>query len=457
MIFESASKLAAMMRKKEVSSLEVVDAHIRRIEEVNPKLNAFVTTTFDQARSAARENRVGPLAGVPVSIKDTIYTAGVRTTSGTLLREDYVPKTDAPVVARLKAAGAIILGKTNVPECAMDLRTENPVFGRTSNPWNLGHVPGGSSGGEAAAIASGCSPAGVGSDLGGSIRVPAHFCGIAGLKPTPGRIPSTGHFPVATAGPFAIGSSLGPMARRVEDLALLFSVLVGFDPSDPVSVPSGAGFQPALPVKEIRVMWYADDSICPVTAATRDAVVRAAGALADRGLDVIERRPAGIETSHDLWYTWLCEAGVPGIVGLYKDREDLKGPLVKGLERTIRPMTVERYWASWIGRDKLRASVVGEMMDRPIMLAPVAGIPAFEHGHRGGFKIEGQDVEYLKAFSYAQAYNLLGLPAAVVPCGQSPEGLPIGVQIIGRPFDEETVLAVASMLEESFPKKWPTC
>ena len=242
--FQSAVKLAAMVRAKEVSPVEVVEAHIRRIEEVNPRLNAFVTTTFDRAReAAARAERqvmsgdpLGLLHGVPVSIKDTIDTAGVRTVAGTRLRETFVPEADAAVVAKLQREGAIILGKTNVPELAMDYRSVNPVFGCTNNPWNLECVPGGSSGGEAAAIAAGCSAAGMGSDLGGSIRVPSHFCGTVGLKPTPGRIPGSGHFP-PNLGPFAVGASLGPIARRVEDLALMLKALAGFDPSDTVSVP----------------------------------------------------------------------------------------------------------------------------------------------------------------------------------------------------------------------------
>ena len=457
LIFASASKLAEMIRNKEVSPVEVVEAFIRRIEEVNPKLNAVVTTTFDQARQEARaaEQRVrrgelmGALDGVPVSIKDTIETAGVRTVSGTRLRESFVPQADAPVVTRLKRAGAIVLGKTNVPECAMDLRSENPVFGRTSNPWDLSRVPGGSSGGEAAAIAAGCSAAGVGSDMGGSIRVPAHFCGITGLKPTPGRIPGSGHFPRAVQGPFALGTSLGPMARRVEDLALLLCVLAGFDPGDPLSVALPGRDVRAIDARRLRVMWYTGDGISPVTAATRETVERAARALADRGLEVIERRPAGLERSHDLWYCWLCEAGTPGILGLYEGREDLMGPLIRGLKKISRPVTMEQFLSAWMDRDRLRASVVREMMEHPILLAPVAAMPAFEHDHRGGFEIDGRKVEYLKAFSYAQAYNLLGLPVVVVPCGRSPEGLPIGVQVVGRPFEEETALAAALLLEEA--------
>jgi len=456
LIFTSATKLAEMIRTKQASPSEVVEAHIRRIEEVNPKLNAFVTTTFDRALEEARAagdkiasgEGVGPLHGVPVSIKDAIETAGVRTVGGSKLLENNVPARDAESVARLKRAGAIVLGKTNVPEFSMDYRCENPVFGRTSNPWDLDRVPGGSSGGEAAAIASGCSPAGIGSDLGGSVRVPSHFCGTVGLKTTPGRVPGSGHVPPAL-GPFSLGSSIGPLARRVEDLGLMLQVLAGFDPLDAASVPLPARDWRTIEARKLRAMFYTDDGVSPVTAATRETLERAANALADRGLEVVQRRPAGLEKAQDLWFWWLGQAGLPGIVRLYEGREELMGPLMQAMKAITQPMTLEKFLSTWFSRDGLRASVLAEMIDFPIVLAPVAAMPAFEHDHQGGFVIEGTDVEYLHAFSYCQAYNLLGFPVVVVPCGRSPEGLPIGVQIVGRPFEEETVLAAAALLEES--------
>jgi amidase len=459
--FLSASEIADLIRTKEVSPVEVIEAHIRRIEEVNPKLNAFVTTTFDSAREAARAAQqqvargetVGPLHGVPVSIKDTIDTAGVRTVAGCRLRESHVPETDALAVTRLKRAGAIILGKTNVPELAMDYRSENLVFGRTSNPWDLNRVPGGSSGGEAAAIASGCSAAGLGSDLGGSVRVPSHFCGTVGLKTTPGRVPGSGHFPPCM-GPFALGASIGPIARYVKDLALMLKVLAGYDPSDPMSVP--------LPFRAHRdrdekgeqwrrVMWYADDGVSPVTEATRQTVERAAHALAGLGYQVEQRRPSGLEHAFDYWFILLGFAGVGGLVKMYEGKEELMGPLMQALGHIVesQSVTLEQYLQTWIARDKLRASIVNEMMDCPIILAPITAMPAFEHDHKEGFEIGGQQVDYMKAFSYSQAYNVLGFPAVAVPCGRSPEGLPIGVQVVGRPFEEEDVLVTAALLEEA--------
>lgn len=458
LLYESATRLAELVRDKEVSPVELVEAIIGHIEETNPLLNAFVTTVFDRAcdearaaeASLARGERVGPLHGVPVSIKDSIDTAGIRSVGGTRLRESFVPDTDAPAVSRLRRAGAIVLGKTNVPEFCMDFRCENPVFGRTNNPWDPTRVPGGSSGGEAAAIAAGCSAAGVGSDLAGSIRVPAHFCGIVGLKPTPGRVPGSGHFP-PSIGPFAIGASLGPMARRVEDLDLLFRALAGFDPDDPASIPLPARDLAVVDARELRVMWYGDDGVIPTTSETKSAIERAARALATRGLEVDERRPEGVARAFELWQAWLGQGGLPGLVARYEGKEELMGPLMQGLKRRTEAQnpTLADFLSAWFSRDGLRRSLLNEMATFPILLAPVTSMPAFEHGHKGAFQVEGQEVEYLKAFSYSMLFNLVGLPSAVVPCGRSAEGLPIGVQVAGRPFEDETVLAVARVLEQA--------
>jgi Asp-tRNA(Asn)/Glu-tRNA(Gln) amidotransferase A subunit family amidase len=285
------------------------------------------------------------------------------------------------------------------------------------------------------------------------VRVPSHFCGIVGLKTTPGRIPGSGHFP-SNVGPFALGASLGPMARRVEDLALLLKALAGFDPSDSMSVPlpfrSGAAAKDEKQERFRRVMWYAEDGICPVTEATKQTAKRAADALASIGYEVEERRPRGIERSHELWFLWLGVPGVGGLVEMYNGKEELMGPLMQALKRDVgaQTVTLDQYISAWFARDMLRASVVNEMMDCPIILAPVVAAPAFRHDQRE-FEIEGQTVEFIKMFSYSQAYNLLGLPSVVVPCGRSPEGLPIGIQVVGRPYEEEDVLITAALLEDA--------
>src|SRR5690349_22200173 len=270
LIQENLGTIAAMIRKREVSPVEVAEAHLEQIARLNPELNAIVTIApdvIDRARAAEtavmRGEAMGALHGVPLTIKDTIETAGIRTTSGSMVRIDYVPTRDAPAVARLKAAGAIILGKSNASEMAMDYNADNPVFGRTNHPLNHDLTPGGSSGGEAVAIATHMSPGGLGSDLAGSIRIPAHFCGIAGLKPTTGRVPGESQFPPST-GPYSLGAAIGPMARTVGDLRLLYQVLS--DVRRDV-VPS---------LKGLRVAWYTDDGVAPVTEATSGAVSKAA-------------------------------------------------------------------------------------------------------------------------------------------------------------------------------------
>src|SRR5688572_281286 len=266
--------IVAAIKNRSISPVEVAQECLDRIERLNPALNAVVTVApdvLDRALAAEgallRGQLFGPLHGVPVTIKDTIETAGLRTTSGSTIRADYVPAVDAPAVARLKAAGAIILGKTNAAEMAMDYNADNPVFGRTNHPHDAKLTPGGSSGGEAVAIATGMSPGGLGSDLAGSVRIPAHFCGICGLKPTTGRVPGEGQFP-PSSGPYGLGAVIGPMARTVADLRLLFQVLSA-DPGSEVQL------------KGIRFAWYGDDGVAPVTDETARAVANAAAALTD--------------------------------------------------------------------------------------------------------------------------------------------------------------------------------
>src|SRR5437762_3544151 len=274
------------IRSKKISPVEIVELRLKRIETLQPKLNAFVHLDAEGARQQARaaENSVllgdhlGPLHGVPLTIKSCIDVAGWPCPAGSLLRKDYLPKQDAPLVSRLKAAGAILLGNTNTPEFLMAYEADNLLTGKTSNPWDLTYSAGGSSGGEAAAIATGCSAGGVGSDGGGSIRVPAHFCGICGLKPTPGRIPATGHFP-QSVGPFALLGVVGPMARTVSDLKLLFEVMQGPETGDPAAAPVPVRWPYRNELKKTRIGYFEDDGRTPVTGETRAAVQRAASVL----------------------------------------------------------------------------------------------------------------------------------------------------------------------------------
>jgi amidase len=451
---KSASDLAELIRSREVSPVEVVKAHLQRITQINPQLNAIVTLApdaLDRARVAEKAlmsgSEVGPLHGVPFTIKDTIYTEGLRTTSGSRLRTDYVPDRDATVVARLKAAGAIILGKTNTPEMAIPYETDNPIFGRTNNPYGLDRTPGGSSGGEAAAIAACLSPAGLGSDLSGSIRVPAHFCGIVGLKPTTGVVSMDGHTPAAE-GLLSLGACIGPMARTVADASLLFSVIAKSEQLAPL--PTDIDFRGQ------SVAWYADDQGAPLTAETKSAVEAAAQALRAAGLDVKEETPPGVSAGSRLWKELFSDAAGDQLSEFYQGREDEGGPLVSTLLRGRNSRNdlqekiarAERVAAAVLERRRLREALLRWMKTTALIVAPVGSTSAFEHGARR-ILVKGESVSVFRAFSHSQAFNVFGLPAIVVPAGQTAKGLPIGVQIIGRPFEDRTVLTAAAVIEKA--------
>lgn len=447
----SAMKLAAMIRGREVSPVEVVEAHLRRIEEINPKLNAVVTLAadaIDRAREAEsaimRSVEVGLLHGVPITIKDTIETRELKTTSGTLLRAEHVPHEDALAVARLRAAGAIILGKTNVPEMAIPYECDNPIFGRTNNPHDVERTSGGSSGGEAAAISACLSPAGLGSDLSGSIRVPAHFCGIVGLKPSFGRTPSDRHFPPASW-PLSHGAAVGPMARTVEDISLLLEVLTGgsFPESEEMLQPESL-----RGVRVAKCMFGTDDAVTGETLRAIQAVMRALG---EAGLEVIEEEPPGLERAAALWPALFSQASMIQLRNAYAGREAEAGAVVRAVlaaaGKSSQP-SLDEFASAWGERDVLRSELIEWMDTTPLIIAPVGAVAAFEHGARR-VQVGEEVLSVFHAFKHSRAFNVLGLPSISVPAGRSLEGLPIGVQIIGRPFAEETVLAAASVIEEA--------
>jgi Asp-tRNA(Asn)/Glu-tRNA(Gln) amidotransferase A subunit family amidase len=338
---------------------------------------------------------------------------------------------------------------------AIPYETDNPVFGRSNNPHDLNRTPGGSSGGEAAAIAAYLSPAGIGSDLSGSIRVPAHFCGIAGLKPTVGLVPMDGHVP-NVAGVMSLGASIGPMARHVADLALLFNVITDareFEISDPKSVQE----QRVGDLRALRVAWYADDGIAPVTDETRTAVEAAAQALSEAGLGVSEERPPAVSQGSRLWIELFSRAASEQLRRFYRGREDEAGPQVSSLLRETdddqagledKVNAAEKIAKAVIERERLREEILRWMKTTPLILAPVGATPAFEHGARR-VEVNGQSVSVFRAFSYSQTFNVFGLPSLVVPAGRTADGLPIGVQIVGRPFEEQTVLAAAAVVEKA--------
>jgi Asp-tRNA(Asn)/Glu-tRNA(Gln) amidotransferase A subunit family amidase len=436
--------MARLIQRRELSPVEVAEEHLERIARLNPELNAIVTLAPDvieRARAAEaavmRGENVGALHGVPLTIKDTIETAGLRTTSGSKMRVNYVPVTDAPAVARLKAAGAIILGKTNAAEMAMDYTADNPVFGRTNHPLNHNLTPGGSSGGEAVAIATYMSPGGLGSDLAGSVRIPAHFCGICGLKPTTGRVPGELQFP-PSIGPYSLGAVIGPLARTAGDLRLLFAALS----KDPFERESHD-------LRGLRVAWYTDDGVAPVTDETARAVAAAARALSDAGLIVEERRPPHVERGNELWLKVFSRASVVQLRGLYKGRESEGGSFVSwrlGTADDTPVPALDEYIAGWMERDRLREELVRWMETTPIIIAPVGAVPAYPH-ETLKVTVRNTTMGTFRAFSYAQTFSVFNLPVVTVPAGKSNDGLPIGVQIAGLPFAEEMILAAAEIVE----------
>ena len=453
--YGTLAQITQEIRSKQISPVEIIELHLKRIEALQPKLNAFVHLdpkgAREQARAAEslvlRGAQLGPLHGVPLTIKSCIDVAGWPCPAGSLLRKTYVANQDAPLVSRWKAAGAILLGNTNTPEFLMAYETDNLLTGKTSNPWNLAHSAGGSSGGEAAAIAAGCSAGGVGSDGGGSIRVPAHFCGICGLKPTPGRIPATGHFPPGT-GAFSWLGVVGPMARTIADVRLLFEVMAGPDAGDALSAPVPLRSYREGELRGMRIGILESEALGIATAETRATVERAARSLGERGFTVEPFRLDGLDRALDLWWFFFG----PVIGNLHRHS-------VAGHEAQISPMlreylayatsgnsiTLDQFTKACADRDLLRADILRQMQDTPVLLSPVSTSPAFRHSQGNYHPGTG----YRDTMRFSQWLNLTGFPGASVPVGVSNEGLPIGVQVIGRPFEDELVLAVAEAIEQA--------
>jgi Asp-tRNA(Asn)/Glu-tRNA(Gln) amidotransferase A subunit family amidase len=444
-------------RRKEISPVELIAAHLDRIQKIQPQLNPFVHIDAESALARARdsESRIArgetprPLEGIPLTIKSCIDVAGWPCPAGSLLRKDYFPHTNAPLVSRLEDAGAILLGNTNTPEFLMAYETDNRVTGKTSNPWNPAYSAGGSSGGEAAAIASGCSIGGVGSDGGGSIRTPAHFCGICGLKPTPGRIPATGHYPPGT-GAFSWIGVVGPMARTVAELRALFAVLAGPDPGDAFSAPVPIRDIAAADLRGLRIGILENPELGRPTPETLSALRRAAQLLCDLNYRVEPIKLEKLDQALDLW--WFFFGPVIG---------DLFRETTRGKESQLSPMfsaylevtqaeprvTLESFQKACTDRDLVRASLLRQLREVPILLSAVSAAPAFKHG--AGNYLRGDPHNYLDTMRFSQWLNLAGFPGLSIPLGQSPEGLPINIQLIGRPHEEELLLAVAEQLEHA--------
>ena len=446
LIYSSAADLAKAIRDKKVSSAEVIDAHIKRVEEINPKLNCVAQLSGEKARVEAREADAaqargelkGPLHGVPMTTKDSIAIAGMISTAGTLGRKSYVAQEDATAIARLRGAGAIMLANTNVPELCLAGETDNLIYGRSSNPYDLSRTPGGSSGGEAAMIAAGGSPAGLGSDLGGSIRWPVHCCGIAGLQPTVGRVPRTGHWP-PLAGSLDGLFEIGPLARYVEDLELVLGVISGPNWVDPHIVPMPLGDPGKVDIKSLRVAVFTDNGVRPPSQDTASVIMSAAKALSDAGATVEEARPEGVENTYDIFMTLVdADAGTSirhllDEVGTTETHE-----LLGGFIRAENPLSAFEF-SSLLGRlDEHRSTMLRFMENHDVIICPVNSDPAMRHG---------TSHETFSGFTYTSMFNLTGWPASVVRGGTSSDGLPIGVQAAAAPWREDVALAVAKHLE----------
>ena len=450
-IYASAKSMAQAVRDKEVSAVELVEAHLGRIEEVNSALNAVVQLAAERARAEAveadaalaRGESKGALHGVPFTLKDSIDTEGIITTGGTLGRKDFVPDADATVTARLRAAGGILLGKTNTPELTYAGETDNLVYGRTNNPFDLSRAPGGSSGGAGAIVCCGGAAFDIGSDTGGSVRGPAHYCGITGIKPNSGRVPRTGHIVPHSFGAVDSLTQNGPMARYVEDLALILSIISGPDWDDPHIVPMPLGNPADVDISGLRVAFYTDNGLRVPTDEIVAAVRSAANALEDAGCLVEEDLPRAIPDNPDI-NNQLSQgdgqAGARRLLAKYGTTETHEW-MTRLLEKASENMvSVGEYTAALEQVDAYRSAMLGFMQNYDVIVCPVSAFAALPHG-------ESMTDENRSGINYTATYNITGWPSTVVRGGTSPDGLPIGVQVVARPWREDVSLAVAQYLE----------
>lgn len=457
--FTDATGLAALIRSREISPVAVVRAHLERIEAVNPQVNAIVTLLADRALEAAkaaesavmRKETLGPFHGVPFTIKDAIDLAGVPTQAGSKLFADNVPESDASAVARLKAAGAIPLAKTNVPEFSAWWETDNLVSGRTNNPWNLERTPGGSSGGESAAIAAGMSPLGLGSDVAISVRGPAALTGIVGLKATHGRIPYTGHFPRFLSRYWHIG----PMSRSIRDIATAFALLSGPDGTDPYAIHArdAEAANAPLPGRPLRVGWMADEGFGLVDREVAAAVADAARLLADLGAQVEPVRLPIVEQAD-----WVEPAMVV-----------FRGEMLPGVRQFVAGRTAELHaigaafavapdpsLAEFVEAQEriqqLKSAFAGYFEHHDVLLCPVVPFTAPPHGQQE-YVVNGRKVPTTHMMRATVPCNLTGLPGLSVPFRLSSERLPINVQLVSRWLDEATILRLGQLIESASSMK----
>ena len=446
-----AVALAQEISEKKLSPVEVVNSFFERIGKINPKINAYITLMVDSALAEAKKaedsmmkgEELGPLHGVPVSIKDLIFTKGVRTTMGSKLLEDFVPQEDAVQVERLKKAGAIILGKTNTPEFGLKMLTDNRIFGFTRNPWNLERSPGGSSGGAAAAVASGLGPLAAGSDGGGSIRIPSSCCGVFGIKPQLGRVP---RYPIFHGA--EILTHEGPITRSVRDAALMLDVISGIHWGDVYSIPAPEeSFFKSMNsgIKGMKIAWSPDLGYAQVETEVRDICEQAVSKFTGIGAVVEEAHPEidNPESYHATIYT-VDHLAVLSSFGPVDEIVDKVDPLTATILYVAEDIKATEYAKAMFSRQELAVKLGEFFQVYDVLLTPTlaAPPPPIDFDDPAGF---------LRWLPFILVFSLTGQPAASIPAGWTRDGLPVGLQIIGRPYDEMTVLKAASAFEEVSP------
>lgn len=454
--FLSATELARRIRQRELSPVEVIDAFLARIVQLDQHVRAYCTVAHESARAGARaaENAVlrgealGPLHGVPVSVKDNIETAGIRTTYGSHAYEHFVPTEDAVAVERLKAAGAIVLGKTSLPEFGAKGVTDPPLFGHTRNPWALDRVSGGSSGGAAAAVAAGLGPIGLGNDAAGSVRIPASFCGVVGLKPSWGRIP---HYP--NAYPWEIANQVGVLTRTVGDQDLALRVLEGSDERDPLSLPR-ISEQWEVPLDDLarpwRIAWCLDFGSTRVDRDVREITAPAVQDLAKVG--VMEQVTLDLSDAEEAYFVFSALRRAATTHELLAEWEKRMDPFYVEYVKTgltLTPIDISRALRK---RNHVHEVVEQLFRRHGLLVTPTVSVPAFVIGQMGPEMINGQPLKsWREWYPFTYPFNLTGHPAASIPVGWTQEGLPVGLQIVGRRFADRDVLAACRFLERVRP------
>jgi amidase len=476
-VFKSAVELAQMIRDRHISAVELLDAQLKQITQHNSKLNAICTLNAEQARIRAKQadealssgEHWGALHGVPVTIKDIFETAGLRTTAGYIPLKDYIPKHDATVVSRLKSAGAIVLGKTNAAELAADYQSINSLFPSVNNPWNLDYTPGGSSGGSAAAIAAGLSPLDVGNDFGGSIRQPAHFCGVYGLKSTDRRISTAGMIPEVPGMPLCVRQmmTVGCFARSLEDIRLCFSLIAGADvhrpdvPPVPLDTPSGKA------LFDLKIAWIDEWSEIPVASDIRTVMQKTAQTLTHTGAKVERWLPPDFNVS-EMLNLYMRVAAYNSTYAQPRDRYNIQrslqviartatqgdkqlrqlGDFSRFLPELLNP-GLKGYFETLTERDRFIAQLDTALEPWDVWLMPVAATAAFTHRPAwSAVEVDGRAYPYVVANgAYTMPFNVSGHPVVVIPIGQTQDGLPIGLQIVGKRWREMELIAIAQQLD----------